>query len=690
MVFRRFIFLVFWVWSAGVGWADGRVALVIGNSAYSAAPPLANPTNDARAVSQSLERLGFDVVLGLDQSVDEMRATVRDFSVTAEGADLALFFYAGHALQVGGRNYMLPIDASLERESDLDFAAIDLQLVLKQMERASKNSVVLLDACRDNPFETKLTRAMGVTRSSSQLGRGLAFVEINPQGGALIGFATDPGEVAYDGDGDHSPFTDALLTHMETPGLEINAMMTRVRAEVVANTERKQRPWSTSSLLNELYLAPEDAPVEPEADPLMAEIEAWRAAETAQSAEALNAFLDRYPEGVFSGLAREKLSAFQEPQQERTDILALAPPMDDTPEPAPSSEPLTRQDATRRLCPECPPTVAIAGGTFLMGSKNEAAERPVTGVQIQPMHMSVGEVTVGDYRAFVEATGRSSAGCFTWTAAGKMRQDGNAGWSKPGVPVNDASPVACVSWNDAKAYTEWLSAVSGLTVRLPSEAELEFAIRAGTSGEYPFDDACTVNGADASSRFAWRNTGCDDGFPDLATADDLVPNALGLVATSGNLWEWAGDCWNTSHRGAFLDGRARTSGNCSSRVLRGGSWDDPLENLRSSYRVGIPANRRQANVGFRVVFETADNAPIERSASLVPFPEDRRDRMRLVQMQLNRLNCDAGVADGVAGPQTEAAYERYLASRQISGYAIDSLDLMKRLVRDKEVGCSVD
>ncbi|CAN0601586.1 unnamed protein product, partial [Ectocarpus sp. 12 AP-2014] len=137
---------------------------------------------------------------------------------------------------------------------------------------------------------------------------------------------------------------------------------------------------------------------------------------------------------------------------------------------------------------------------------------------------------------------------------------------------------------------------------------LEYAIRAGTTGAYPFTEgakaACeTVNAADASTGFKWRNTACEDGFPRTAEVNALKPNAFGLSGTTGNLWEWAADCWHPSHEGARSDGKARTKGECESRALRGGSWDDPLGNLRSAYRVGIPAKRRQANIGIRIVVE---------------------------------------------------------------------------------------
>jgi formylglycine-generating enzyme required for sulfatase activity len=215
----------------------------------------------------------------------------------------------------------------------------------------------------------------------------------------------------------------------------------------------------------------------------------------------------------------------------------------------------------------------------------------------------VTEVTVGDYRRFLAASGYTPApGCYIWTAEGKMRQRKAAGWADPGLPATDNMPVTCVNWQDATAYAAWLAVDTGLDVRLPSEAELEYAIRAGSSDNSapsPEQACATINAADAASRFGWRNRACEDGFPDLASADAVEPNAFGVKGALGNLWEWTADCWSPSHRGAQPDGTART-GTCDSRTLRGGSWDDPLQNLRPSYRVGIPATRRQANVGFRI------------------------------------------------------------------------------------------
>ena len=606
--------LCFWV-SATAALAERRVALVIGNSAYHSAPQLKNPVGDARAVESALGRLGFEVLLGTDLDIDAMRSLLRAFGLAAEGADLAVFFYAGHGLQVAGHNYLIPVDAVLERESDLDFAAIDLQLVLKQLELASGNSVILLDACRDNPFETRLSRAMGAARSTAALGRGLAPVET--LGGALIGFATDPGEVALDGDGANSPFTEALLTHIETPGLEINALMTRVRADVVSRTGRLQRPWSTSSLLDEVYLAPAvAAPVAQGIDPVLADVERWKAADQDGSRAAVLGYLQEFPDGLFSDMARDRLAEMDvAPVAEETAVALKAP------EPAPDLVADPASDAPPRSeaptpaqgdsdCSRCPAFVSLPGGTFRMGSSTgeaTAAEGPVTMIDLPPFAMSVGEITVAEYRRFVENSGyRPAGGCYVWTSAGKMRFQGEAGWAAPGFAVSDDMPAACVNWQDAEAYAQWLGKTTGQKVRLPSEAELEYAIRAGRTDDYPFDDtaagACAaVNAADASSRFAWRNKACDDGYPELAPAGHFPPNAYGLLAVTGNLWEWAADCWAPSLNEARANGAARTGGACESRALRGGSWDDPVKNLRSAYRVGIPATRRQANVGFRVV-----------------------------------------------------------------------------------------
>jgi uncharacterized membrane protein YgcG len=228
-----------------------RVALVIGNGKYQSVAALPNPSNDAADVSEALRKLGFDVVEGRDLDKRGMEDKVREFGRKLDRASLALFFYAGHGLQVGGKNYLVPTDAKLERPGDLSFDTIDVAQVLAQMEAEPRVNLIFLDACRDNPLARTLARSLG-TRSSS-VGQGLATIQSAI--GTMIAYATQPDNVALDGDGRNSPFTAALLKHVATQGLEIGSMMRRVRADVVQATRSKQVPWDHSSLMGDVVLA---------------------------------------------------------------------------------------------------------------------------------------------------------------------------------------------------------------------------------------------------------------------------------------------------------------------------------------------------------------------------------------------------------------------------------------------------
>jgi hypothetical protein len=231
--------------------AEKRVALVIGNSAYVNATPLPNPVNDAGAIAKALTSSGFEVVLGLDLDKPAFDGKVREFARVLEGADVALFFYAGHGLQVAGRNYLVPIDAKLQKERDLDFEGLSVDFILKQMEleRENKTNIVFLDACRDNPLARNLARSMG-TRSAS-VGKGLAQVETGV--GTFIAYSTQPGNVALDGKGSNSPFTEALLKGVQAEGRNLTAVMVDVRKDVLAATQGKQVPWDHSSLTGDFY-----------------------------------------------------------------------------------------------------------------------------------------------------------------------------------------------------------------------------------------------------------------------------------------------------------------------------------------------------------------------------------------------------------------------------------------------------
>ncbi|HKD57413.1 MAG TPA: caspase domain-containing protein [Hyphomicrobiaceae bacterium] len=231
--------------------AEKRVALVVGNSAYVHANALPNPANDAADMARALAEVGFDVILGLDLNKQAFDGKVRDFARALEKADVALFFYAGHGLQASGRNHLVPVDAKLQVERDLDFEAILLDFVLKQMEldREGKTNIVFLDACRDNPLARNLARSMG-TRSAA-IGQGLAQVQTGV--GTFIAYSTQPGNVALDGEGRNSPFTEALARGLRLPDRNLTAVMIEVRKEVLAATGGKQVPWDHSALTGDFY-----------------------------------------------------------------------------------------------------------------------------------------------------------------------------------------------------------------------------------------------------------------------------------------------------------------------------------------------------------------------------------------------------------------------------------------------------
>ena len=289
--------------------AEKRIALVIGNAAYQNTARLNNPTNDASDVGAALQRLGFDVVEGRDLDKRAMERLIRQFGIKLAGADVALFFYAGHGLQVGGLNYLVPTDARLAGEGDVDFESLPLNLVLKQMEREAKTSVVLLDACRDNPLARNLARTMG-TRSS-YIGQGLA--EVRTGVGTLIAFSTQPGYVALDGAGRNSPYAEALLKHVEMPGRDVSGVLVEVRNDVLKATAGKQVPWEHTSLTGQVYLKAAPAPASAtESAKVPAakskdtglEIALWNSVRDSKSIAMLEAYLEQYPDGTFAGLAR--------------------------------------------------------------------------------------------------------------------------------------------------------------------------------------------------------------------------------------------------------------------------------------------------------------------------------------------------------------------------------------------------
>ncbi|OAF01279.1 peptidase C14, caspase catalytic subunit p20 [Bradyrhizobium centrolobii] len=237
---------------------DKRMALVIGNGAYAHVKALPNPPNDARAVAKSLRDIGFTVSEGVDLDRAAMQKMTRNFLREAARAQVALVYYAGHGVQVDGRNYLIPVDVELKAGSSMTEAMIDMDTIMAGLDDQVRTNILIFDACRNNPMAQPVASAgtnRGIEGASGlaapmSLGAGATL-----GAGTLIAFATAPGQVALDGEGANSPFSAALSRHIGTPGLEVQQMLTRVRAEVVSTTKNKQVPWSNSSLLGEVYLA---------------------------------------------------------------------------------------------------------------------------------------------------------------------------------------------------------------------------------------------------------------------------------------------------------------------------------------------------------------------------------------------------------------------------------------------------
>ena len=290
--------------------AEKRVALILGNSAYQNVAPLANPVNDSAKIAATLKDAGFDIVDSRhDLPAAETRRALRDFADRARDADIAVVYYAGHGIEVDGANYLIPVDARLERDTDIYDEGLSLDRILIAIEPARKLRLVILDACRDNPF----ARTMKRTVASRAIGQGLAKVEPTSPN-VLIAYSAKAGSTAADGDGKNSPFTAALSRHIATPGLDVRRAFGFVRDEVLKTTGNRQEPFVYGSLGgDDLPLVPAPAVTEPAAATAPApgaQAEVRRDYELALqigNRSALNAFLQQYPDGFYASLARLQL-----------------------------------------------------------------------------------------------------------------------------------------------------------------------------------------------------------------------------------------------------------------------------------------------------------------------------------------------------------------------------------------------
>jgi formylglycine-generating enzyme required for sulfatase activity/Tfp pilus assembly protein PilF len=632
--------------------AQERVALVIGNGKYEHATTLPNPANDARAMADALREIGFDVAEGRDLDRTGMERQLRDFLRKSASARVALLFYAGHGMQVDGRNYLVPVDARLERATDLNFETVELDRILDTLNDAQRASIVILDACRDNPLARSFAARLGATRSGA-VSTGLAGYSALGTG-TLIAFSTAPGKVALDGAGANSPFTEALAKHLRTPGLEVRQLLTRVRADVAGATRGQQVPWDNSSLLGEVFLSGRPAPPPLVAAPPSADAVLWDAIRDSKVAALFDEFLARHPRSPHAADARRRLEELKPAQ-----VAVVAPPVTPaTPtslqqpavgvSPAPfGAAPLSparerglRPKDTFRECDACPEMVVIPPGEFMLGSPDTEKNRePWEGPQVRmrigaPLAVGRFEVTLDEYRAFLrESRHDTGAGCVPALdpILGKIDPVAGVTYANPGYAQTGSHPAVCVSWDDAQAYLSWLSNRTGRTYRLLSESEWEYAARAGSSEPYSFgserNELCRYGNVGDKSfdgsemlkaiDFAGGHgeIDCSDGHVQAAPVGQFAANAFGLHDMHGNVEEWVQDCTNMLSTGLGYrkehpqDGAPVALDGCRFRGIRGGSWSSGMDFVRSASRSEMPPAFRMSSIGFRVARPVGQGGP---------------------------------------------------------------------------------
>jgi len=302
---RVLCFIGLLIFSAGACLASDRVALVIGNGAYKAQPKLPNPVADAVAVADKLKSAGFKVTLGTDLTFDAMRRTINTFAGTVLGSKAAVLFYAGHGVQVNGENYLVPIDANIERAIDLAWQTVAVSTLVGELEGAGRTNIIILDACRNNPGLTRRLRSLSSRTRSFQVSSGLA--QVSAPDGSYVAFSTAPDTVALDGYGKHSPFAKALIKHLPTPGLGIESMMRRVRRDVRRATKRQQTPWDSSSLTQPFYFIPKVKQKPKQihrVGPPQHELSYWDSVKNSGNPKVIGSYLKTFPKGYYANLAR--------------------------------------------------------------------------------------------------------------------------------------------------------------------------------------------------------------------------------------------------------------------------------------------------------------------------------------------------------------------------------------------------
>ncbi len=642
-----------------------RYALLIGNSNY-AIGSLTNPVNDAKDMAELLKAKQFEVKVLFDADQRTMESAINEFThQLAEQDAVGLFYYAGHGVEVDGRNYLVPVDAEVASETDVKYEAVDAGRVLDGMGRAGNNlNLVILDACRNNPY----------SRSFRTATRGLARMDAAK--GSLVLYATSPGDVAMDGEGRNGVFTAFLMDAIKMPDLSVEKVFKKTANDVYKHTDGKQLPWQTGVILGEFYFTktpvPEKKLFPPNVIPKLGrqeEILFWDSIKHETNSAYFESYLNKYPEGVYVDLARLKIEDKQQPIIENRAILAhltintsppdarvrilnIAPKFRQGMELKPGryhlevskvgfqkhlewidiSNDLTHQikltkapeqpvKLPKPISGKIPGYVALPGGCFQMGSPKQErgrdSDEKLHKVCVNSFFMASKEVTVGEFRRFVKATGyrtdaerkHKKSGCYSFNQTSKQwNWQQNIFWDHTGYQQNDSNPVTCVSWNDTQAYIKWFNRGKRGHYRLPTEAEWEYAARGGSSKPFFWLDnkmasACQYgNVADKGHRWQ-RSFGCNDGYRYTAPVGHYQPNPFGLYDMLGNVSEWTCSKASRSYSGNETQCLRNTQSKYTLIQYRGGSFYDIPKWLRVANRNKLEPWERNYFLGFRLVRE---------------------------------------------------------------------------------------
>ena len=463
------------VQARGVDAGGRRVALVVGNDAYDSVRPLQNAVNDARAVARALEEVGFGVTTVENAKRNQLGSAMTEFLEDVSRSDVALFYFAGHGVQLGQEIYALSTDHGGVSEAEVRLNELGVLGVARELGEQAGLALLVVDACRNNPFRNRL----------GSLPREMAM---EPPSNTWIAYAAAEGEAAADGQpGDNGLFTAEFVNALRIRDVEGVELFRNVATRVHEASNGRQRPVLRHDLLTRFVF---------------------------------------HPTGIASGVFRD--------------------------------------------CVDCPEMVTVPAGRFPGGGAADDEERGQ--VDVGSFALSTYEVTFDEYERFVDV------------ARGGRGRPSDAGWGR------GSRPVINVSWEDAAAYAEWLTEVTGRAYRLPSELEWEYAARAGTTTRYSW------GGDVGRGRANCADCGYEEGGR-TAPVGRFTANAWGLHDTAGNVWEWVADCRREEES---RDGRGNGGGGCAVRVARGGSWLNGAGSIGPRARTAARGGRRHRGYGFRV------------------------------------------------------------------------------------------